>query len=118
MTWGSTRTIESYCASERGRSLAVFPTISPRCVSGTAAKNPAEEEQEEEQEHAQKATKISAEEENTSLKVGKENALAPAAENKMIANHLKLPPVKLHCSMLAEDAIKSAIENYISKGVN
>jgi Fe-S cluster assembly scaffold IscU len=32
--------------------------------------------------------------------------------NKAIASHLKLPPVKLHCSMLAEDAIKSAINDY------
>jgi Fe-S cluster assembly scaffold IscU len=32
--------------------------------------------------------------------------------NADIASHLKLPPVKLHCSMLAEDAIKSAINNY------
>ena len=31
--------------------------------------------------------------------------------NSEIAKHLNLPPVKLHCSMLAEDAIKSAIEN-------
>ena len=35
--------------------------------------------------------------------------------NKEIASHLKLPPVKLHCSMLAEDAIKSAIEDYKKK---
>ena len=35
--------------------------------------------------------------------------------NKDIARHLKLPPVKLHCSMLAEDAIKAAINNYKSK---
>jgi len=35
--------------------------------------------------------------------------------NKEIAQELKLPPVKLHCSMLAEDAIKSAINNYKSK---
>ena len=35
--------------------------------------------------------------------------------NKQIAQELKLPPVKLHCSMLAEDAIKSAINNYKSK---
>jgi Fe-S cluster assembly scaffold IscU len=35
--------------------------------------------------------------------------------NKEIASYLKLPPVKLHCSMLAEDAIKMAIKNYISK---
>jgi Fe-S cluster assembly scaffold IscU len=32
--------------------------------------------------------------------------------NKDIASYLKLPPVKLHCSMLAEDAIKAAIKNY------
>merc|ERR1711879_136606 len=31
--------------------------------------------------------------------------------NKEIASKLKLPPVKLHCSMLAEDAIRSAIED-------
>ena len=33
-------------------------------------------------------------------------------KNKDIAKYLKLPPVKLHCSMLAEDAIKSAVKNY------
>ena len=32
--------------------------------------------------------------------------------NNTIAKHLKLPPVKLHCSMLAEDAIKNAINDY------
>ena len=32
--------------------------------------------------------------------------------NTDIAAHLKLPPVKLHCSMLAEDAIKSAINDF------
>ena len=35
--------------------------------------------------------------------------------NKVIAEELKLPPVKLHCSMLAQDAIQSAIEDYINK---
>ena len=35
--------------------------------------------------------------------------------NKDIASHLKLPPVKLHCSMLAEDAIKAAIKDYRAK---
>ena len=34
---------------------------------------------------------------------------------KDIASYLKLPPVKLHCSMLAEDAIKKAVEDYKSK---
>ena len=32
--------------------------------------------------------------------------------NSEIAKHLHLPPVKLHCSMLAEDAIKSAIKDF------
>ena len=32
--------------------------------------------------------------------------------NREISAHLKLPPVKLHCSMLAEDAVKKAIQNY------
>ena len=54
----------------------------------------------------------------TEIIIGKTCDEALKVSNKMIANHLKLPPVKLHCSMLAEDAIKSAIENYISKGVN
>ena len=35
--------------------------------------------------------------------------------NQDIANNLKLPPVKLHCSMLMEDAIKAAINNYKNK---
>jgi Fe-S cluster assembly scaffold IscU len=32
--------------------------------------------------------------------------------NSAIAKELSLPPVKLHCSMLAEDAIKAALSNY------
>lgn len=36
-------------------------------------------------------------------------------KNTDIAEHLKLPPVKLHCSMLAEDAIKAAINDYKKK---
>ena len=32
--------------------------------------------------------------------------------NRDIAKHLKLPPVKNHCSMLSEDAIKAAIKDY------
>eukprot|EP00298_Acanthocystis_sp_HF-20_P009656 c18433_g2_i1.p1 GENE.c18433_g2_i1~~c18433_g2_i1.p1 ORF type:complete len:166 (-),score=74.52 c18433_g2_i1:53-520(-) len=36
-------------------------------------------------------------------------------KNTDIANELKLPPVKLHCSMLAEDAIKAAITDYETK---
>lgn len=37
---------------------------------------------------------------------------AAQVKNTVIAKELKLPPVKLHCSMLAEDAIKAAIQNY------
>ncbi|KAM5492923.1 iron-binding protein [Microsporum canis] len=40
---------------------------------------------------------------------------AAKIRNTEIAKELCLPPVKLHCSMLAEDAIKSAINNYYSK---
>ena len=36
-------------------------------------------------------------------------------KNTEIAAHLKLPPVKLHCSMLAEDAIQAAIKDYKGK---
>ena len=36
-------------------------------------------------------------------------------KNQDIAQHLKLPPVKLHCSMLAEDAIQAAIKDYKTK---
>ena len=38
--------------------------------------------------------------------------------NKDIASYLKLPPVKLHCSMLAEDAIKAAIQDYKKNNSN
>eukprot|EP00271_Cylindrocystis_brebissonii_P005878 TRINITY_DN18240_c0_g5_i1.p1 TRINITY_DN18240_c0_g5~~TRINITY_DN18240_c0_g5_i1.p1 ORF type:complete len:196 (-),score=38.11 TRINITY_DN18240_c0_g5_i1:944-1447(-) len=36
-------------------------------------------------------------------------------KNSEIAKHLSLPPVKLHCSMLAEDAIKAAVRDYEAK---
>jgi len=36
-------------------------------------------------------------------------------KNADIAAHLKLPPVKLHCSMLAEDAIKAAVSDWKAK---
>ena len=35
--------------------------------------------------------------------------------NKEISKELKLPPVKLHCSILAQDAIQSAIDDYVNK---
>jgi Fe-S cluster assembly scaffold IscU len=51
----------------------------------------------------------------TELMIGKNIDECLDIKNKDIANHLKLPPVKLHCSMLAEDAIKKALEDYKSK---
>jgi len=41
---------------------------------------------------------------------------ARAIKNIDIAEELALPPVKIHCSVLAEDAIKAAIEDYQEKG--
>lgn len=46
---------------------------------------------------------------------GKTLEQAGAIKNTQIAEELALPPVKIHCSILAEDAIKAAIEDYRSK---
>ena len=40
---------------------------------------------------------------------------AETIRNTDIARHLALPPVKIHCSVLAEDAIKAAIQDYRAK---
>ncbi|WCE94726.1 Fe-S cluster assembly scaffold IscU [Acidithiobacillus ferriphilus] len=40
---------------------------------------------------------------------------AMTIRNSQIAEELELPPVKIHCSVLAEDAIKAAIEDYRNK---
>lgn len=40
---------------------------------------------------------------------------AGSIKNSQIAEELALPPVKIHCSILAEDAIKAAIEDYRKK---
>ena len=40
---------------------------------------------------------------------------AGALTNAQIAEELALPPVKIHCSILAEDAIKAAIDDYRAK---
>ncbi|MCH2022252.1 MAG: Fe-S cluster assembly scaffold IscU [Saprospiraceae bacterium] len=40
---------------------------------------------------------------------------ASSIDNMDIVEELELPPVKIHCSVLAEDAIKSAIKDYQSK---
>ncbi len=46
---------------------------------------------------------------------GKKIDEANSIKNTEIANHLALPPVKIHCSILAEDAIKAAIDDYKKK---
>ena len=46
---------------------------------------------------------------------GKSIDEAGQIKNTAIAEELALPPVKIHCSILAEDAIKAAIEDYRSK---
>jgi nitrogen fixation NifU-like protein len=46
---------------------------------------------------------------------GKTLEEAGTIRNTEIAQELALPPVKIHCSILAEDAIKAAIENYKKK---
>ncbi|QEU60613.1 Isu1/Isu2 [Kluyveromyces lactis] len=51
----------------------------------------------------------------TELVRGKTLEDAAKIKNTEIARELSLPPVKLHCSMLAEDAIKAAIKDYQAK---
>jgi nitrogen fixation NifU-like protein len=49
---------------------------------------------------------------------GKTLEQAGTIKNTQIAEELSLPPVKIHCSILAEDAIKAAIEDYKKKHPN
>jgi len=49
---------------------------------------------------------------------GKTLDQAMKIKNTLIAEELALPPVKIHCSILAEDAIKAAIANYKDKYAN
>ncbi len=49
---------------------------------------------------------------------GKTLDQASTIKNSDIAQELALPPVKIHCSILAEDAVKAAINNYRGKHVN
>ncbi len=51
----------------------------------------------------------------TELIKGKTLDEAMQLKNTVIVNELSLPPVKIHCSVLAEDAIKAAIEDYKKK---
>jgi nitrogen fixation NifU-like protein len=48
----------------------------------------------------------------TEMVKGKNLDSAEKIKNTEIAQELSLPPVKIHCSVLAEDAIKAAIEDY------
>jgi nitrogen fixation NifU-like protein len=52
----------------------------------------------------------------TELVKGKTIEQALEISNKTVAEALEgLPPIKMHCSMLAEDALKMAIEDYLKK---
>ena len=51
----------------------------------------------------------------TTLVKGKSIQEAEEIKNSDIAKELALPPVKIHCSVLAEDAVKAAIKNYREK---
>lgn len=51
----------------------------------------------------------------TEMIKGKSVGEASAVSNQDIAEHLSLPPVKLHCSVLAEESIKAALEDWKSK---
>ena len=46
---------------------------------------------------------------------GKRLEEAASIKNTQIAEELSLPPVKIHCSILAEDAIKAAVDDYRKK---
>ena len=49
---------------------------------------------------------------------GKTLDQAASLKNSEIAQELALPPVKIHCSILAEDAIKAAVEDYKKKNAH
>ena len=48
---------------------------------------------------------------------GKTVEQAQEIKNSEIAEELALPPVKIHCSVLAEDAIKAAVNDYYEKNL-
>lgn len=51
----------------------------------------------------------------TEMVIGKDVSEAAKLKNTDISSHLSLPPVKIHCSVLAEEAIQAAIEDYKKK---
>ena len=58
---------------------------------------------------------IASSSELVNLLVGKTLKQAQDITNKQISETLSLPPIKIHCSILAEEAIEKAIENYEEK---
>lgn len=54
----------------------------------------------------------------TEMMKGKTLDEAALIKNRHIADELALPPVKIHCSVLAEDAIQAAISDYRSKNIS
>merc|ERR1712031_73995 len=54
----------------------------------------------------------------TELIKGKTTEEAMGFKNTDISGHLKLPPVKIHCSLLAEEAIHAAVQDYEKKKEN
>jgi Fe-S cluster assembly scaffold IscU len=54
----------------------------------------------------------------TELIKGKTTEEAMGFKNTDISGHLKLPPVKIHCSLLAEEAIHAAVQDYEKKKLN
>jgi Fe-S cluster assembly scaffold IscU len=51
----------------------------------------------------------------TELIKGKSTEEASSLRNTDISEYLKLPPVKIHCSLLVEEAVKNALNDYKSK---
>ena len=54
----------------------------------------------------------------TTLVIGKDLNQIKSIKNVDIAKQLELPPQKIHCSVLAEDAIKAAIQDYQNRKIN
>lgn len=51
----------------------------------------------------------------TEMIKGKSISEALSLKNTDISEYLRLPPVKIHCSLLVEEAVKSALSNYVEK---
>ena len=60
-------------------------------------------------------SEIASSSELVDMLIGKTLEEAKEIKNKDIADALDLPPIKIHCSVLAEDSIHKAVEDYESK---